>query len=105
MLFKLGRRSNSCKQYEQPASNPELGCSNGHRGRDSTYFHRWRSRSDCSHSENPATCSALLTNGSQWSANGNDTARTPVTQLETRQKTIPSCIASPGAALVSTKGL
>jgi hypothetical protein len=47
---------------------------------------------------------SLLTNGSQWSAKGNDTALEPVIQLEIRQKAMPFFISWLGAALVNTKG-
>ena len=45
-------------------------------------------------------CSGLSTRGSQWSAKGNETILRPVSQLLTRQKTIPFVNMAPGGEVV-----
>jgi hypothetical protein len=54
--------------------------------------------------KNPRKSSGSSTRGSQWSANGSDTRRDPVSQLETRQSTIPFSSGTPGGAVVMTSG-
>ncbi len=60
--------------------------------------------SDCAGASSDSNSGTLSTSGSQWSENGSETRRWPVSQLLTRQKTMPFVRASPGAAVVYTSG-
>jgi hypothetical protein len=74
-------------------------------GLSSTYFHFPESTAFFNSSAMAAALAVLSSNGSQWSENGTDTIRRPVSQLFTWQNTMPFERGEDGGVVVYTTGL
>src|SRR5580658_1725712 len=100
-----GVRSRVWNQYDWLTDNGPSACIPQESGRSSIYFQFCSLRSVRNHSVVSSNGSPhSFSNGSAWSANGNETSRLPVIQLLISQKTMPSDNRSPGGVLVNTTG-
>src|SRR5262245_28109222 len=94
-----GRRSTTCRQYWRCTARPPHPKASAV-VLSSKYLSAWLRTSSCSASIDARRSASAVNNGSQWSENGPETSRAPVSQLRIDETTMAFDRGAPGGDVV-----